>query len=426
MQPASRAKRGRKAKDHVYSWDGQTINGLYRKNEKVWRVRATGREFTEPDERLAVARFLQMTAVEPVAFPVREAPPGVPQDLTPASARFDEARGKWVTLVEKQAVCDLFREWLIRDRHEMARLCGIPQLAWIEDLKRPDAPTMRTLIDTYAAKPRISTNELNRVKSFWKEFCSVVKIQSLDELTHEHVEAYERYVHRECELAPKSIKHRYGRIRTVVRYGLKRGKGASYCREALDKLAMLEMADGDPLDPKPIDGADFRRILLDVEKAKDHTFKAIMLLALNAALYSSEVAAIRWQDVDLKRCEFVSHRNKTKVPRIAVLWPETVAAIESLPRQGDYLFYTTRRSYTTFSVLERWRAYRQAAGLDHLTFSQIRDAAFTIACSISTDQARMLAGHRVPGSADNYLKRHAKAVAEVCRAIHGEILGPSN
>ena len=86
---------------------------------------------------------------------------------------------------------------------------------------------------------------------------------------------------------------------------------------------------------------------------------------------------------------------------------------------GECVFYTSRRSYTTFSVLEVWRKYREAAKLgDDVVFSRIRDAAYSIACqTASLDKAKILAGHRLSGSSDFYIRRNPQFVAECCEAI---------
>src|ERR1041384_1192956 len=39
--------------------DGTTYDGLYRKPDGRWRILATGEEFREADERLAIARFVR-------------------------------------------------------------------------------------------------------------------------------------------------------------------------------------------------------------------------------------------------------------------------------------------------------------------------------------------------------------------------------
>jgi hypothetical protein len=53
-------KRGRKQRPYVCPWDGRTIDGLSREPNGRWRIIGTHTRFREPDERLAVARYLAM------------------------------------------------------------------------------------------------------------------------------------------------------------------------------------------------------------------------------------------------------------------------------------------------------------------------------------------------------------------------------
>jgi integrase len=151
----------------------------------------------------------------------------------------------------------------------------------------------------------------------------------------------------------------------------------------------------------------------------------MMLMALNAAMYAGEVSALKWSEIDLVAGTLVTRRPKTGVSRVAVLWPETVAALKALPREGDHVFYTRVRSYTVFSALDAWRKYREAAGLGgDITFCMVRDAAFTIACAETTsDMARVLAGHRLAGAVDNYVRRAPMFVRPACDAIRSHFFG---
>ena len=78
------------------------------------------------------------------------------------------------------------------------------------------------------------------------------------------------------------------------------------------------------------------------------------------------------------------------------------------------------------TVGDKFNKYRDAAGIDKaVTFSWIRDAAYSIAMQASTfDKAELLAGHRLPGTADAYLRRNPQLVAEACRAIRAEFYTP--
>lgn len=126
-----------------------------------------------------------------------------------------------------------------------------------------------------------------------------------------------------------------------------------------------------------------------------------------------------WDELDLPASAFVSRRRKTSVSRVAQLWPARLTAIAALPRTRDTIFLTRQgRSYSVYSVGDKFEKYRDAAAVDKtVTFSWIRDAAYGAALSVSHAQAELLAGHRLPGTADNYLRRNPQLVADAWAAI---------
>lgn len=317
---------------------------------------------------------------------------------------------------------------LILERYVyVAQMTGIAGLANLPDLKPPAAsPKMKELMDAYAAKPGLSQEEICRCRRYWDEFVKLTGIKTLRELTHEIVDKYEKDV-RELGLAPKSMKHRFSGVRTIIAHAMRRGKGIEDCRRALDVLAMLQVDNAMPLDPHPISVADFWAIYKKAEEAKDDTFTCMMLFSLNAALYPGEAGAVKWAEIDLKRAEFVTRRHKTGVPRVACLWDETIESLKKVPKftNRETVFHTAIRTYTRFSIGDVWNRYRDAAKVSKkVVYSDIRDASFTTACRTSLDGARVLAGHRLPGAVDNYVLRQPQFVADVCTAIHDAFFPP--
>lgn len=420
-------KRGRGLAYHRTA-DGTDIEGLKRRRDGRWRVSATGETFTEPDEWLAVARFRQIMAARDqpqVLIPVDTAGLDIAQAFekaTTTSVQMNFGLNRAPTFergVLPPEFWAIVRKLILTEAKYVAQMTGIEQIGYLAELPKPvPSPTLEEVGDLYAKRAGLSPNEASRSKKFWKEFVKWTGVATVRDIDHDVVAKYESEV-TSAHLAPKSILHRYRKLRTILAYAIKRGKGLTDCRRALDVLAMLEVKDAHTLDPTPIQAKCFWKIHAAAEKDGNGTYAALMLTALNACMYSGEVAALKWEEVDLKRGELATARPKTKVGRIAKLWPETVKALAALPHHGDYVFYTTRRSHTTFSVLEAFRRYREAAGFDgKVTFSMIRDAAFSIACAGgSLEAARALAGHRLPGVTDYYLKRNVSFVAGACDAV---------
>ena len=170
----------------------------------------------------------------------------------------------------------------------------------------------------YADFARVSRDEHARIRRAWDEFSGIVDVGTVADITHEVAETYERAL-AAMGHQPKTTKHRIGAIRTVLAFALRRGKSVPHCRAALDALSMLTVEHANPLDPRPIPAADFWAIYNAALTASDLPFAAMLLLSLNAAMYSSEVALLKWADVDLNRGELATRRNKTSVPRVAVM-----------------------------------------------------------------------------------------------------------
>ncbi len=429
-------KRGRPLAAHRLP-DGSKVEGLARQADGRWRISATGEVFFERDEHVAVARFeatmarLRKQNVVALPLPPQPGPEAAFEAVESSGAtqfQMSFAVGKpvqYAVLVGSEPYWAAVRQHLT-DPRLVARMTGVEWVSRGADLPIPKpSPTLTELIDTYAAKPGVTREEIQRVKKFWGEFVTVVDGKTLREIDHDRVAAYEAWIADRDDLSPKSIKHRYSRIRTVVAYAMRRGKNPDDCRRALDVLQMLETPDGaNPIDPKPIAKDDFWAIHSSAVEAGDDVFAALMLFALNAALYPSEVGSVKWSEIDIESGMYVSRRRKTGIVRVAGLWPETVTAMKALPQNGDYAFQTSRMHFTRFSVHRQWEIHRKTAKRETVTFDQIRDGAFTSACRVSLDQARVLAGHKFGGATDNYVARHPGFVRDAVNAIHADYFPP--
>jgi integrase len=76
--------------------------------------------------------------------------------------------------------------------------------------------------------------------------------------------------------------------------------------------------------------------------AADIKMRAMIWLGLNCGFGCTDCAELMWTDVDIANGRVKLPRGKTGVFRDLPLWPETVAAIEKVPRKGKLVFYTSR------------------------------------------------------------------------------------
>jgi integrase len=70
--------------------------------------------------------------------------------------------------------------------------------------------------------------------------------------------------------------------------------------------------------------------------------KAMIWLGLNCGFGCTDCAYLKWTDLDLVNDRVRLPRGNTVVFRDLPLWPETIKAIQKIPRRGSLVFYTNR------------------------------------------------------------------------------------
>ncbi len=119
-------------------------------------------------------------------------------------------------------------------------------------------------------------------------------------------------------------------------------------------------------------------------------------------------------------------RAKTgQTTRVGILWERTTQAlqdyIQRYPHSGKSVFITQYGTpYTAQGLRTAFRFRRDKSVVDSgLEFAQVRDGAYTAAIEGGASEtiAKILAGHKISGMSDAYIKRNPKMVAEACLAI---------
>jgi integrase len=153
--------------------------------------------------------------------------------------------------------------------------------------------------------------------------------------------------------------------------------------------------------------------------------KAMLLVALNFCFYPIDLARLQWSEIDMDRGTFSAKRGKTKVARVAVIWPETLEVLKQLKRSeaDDCAFHTVTGRPHNDNTTRKW-FYDLRDGLKDMPktvqMADLRDGAYTEAVQgegVEFVHAQILAGHRAPGMSDMYVRRNPKMVAKACDAV---------
>jgi integrase len=68
--------------------------------------------------------------------------------------------------------------------------------------------------------------------------------------------------------------------------------------------------------------------------------QTMIWLGLNCGFGCTDCAELKWTNLDLEHGRVTFPRGKTGIGRNLPLWPETVRALQAVPKQGELVFYT--------------------------------------------------------------------------------------
>ncbi|AQT70076.1 tyrosine recombinase XerC [Anaerohalosphaera lusitana] len=311
----------------------------------------------------------------------------------------------------------------------VAEKLGIPEFAELHKLTPLPKPlTLHEIGEIYLKRTKkpLRQQEYDDSKRWWEQFCKLAKSKTVRDVCLSDIKRYQDALYElfnKHEYSPTWIKHRFDKIKTILRYALK-SDAVEYTKDIEDVLVLCKKfvyPERASVDPKPIHREDFQKIFA-LANAKE---KAILLLAANAALYPQDVCDLKKAYINLQKKTLVMDRGKTGVPRVACLWDRTVRAIEraqaEAPHDSEFLFITfLGKPYCAHGIGSIWRKLRKKAEVDHaVKFEHIRDACQTagVDANCTLDEVRFLLGHRVAGVTDHYLKRRPNLTQKACEEI---------
>lgn len=423
-------------KPYFAPWLNKTIDGLYRGKDGRWRITATGERFREPDERLAVARFL---ATQKTTF-ITMAPKEIKAEDAIKEAMGEQYGKRRITIkiphdprepvtiarrIPEQEFWNTMRRLLIEDPDLCARMTGIPQLKNIAmmDIPKP-ALSLQKLLDLYVEKNESVGRTKGQVKSAWQRLTEITRATHIDDLTTKALMDFREKMIR-SNLAATGVAQVFAKIKQVFSFALKYGEDPTQLTAVIGRMKVLYAPKSDSRpEPNPISRDAFHKLLA----AADEEWRLMLLLGLNCAFYIEDLCVLKWDELDLNAGTFKGIRNKTKVARVAVLWPETLEALKEWPHRGKSPYVFTSQTGTRFNGASRYDTYkslRDRTGVDY-PFSALRDGAYTTAVQNCEERyARVLAGHRSPGLQDSYVLRNPQFVKPATDAVYAYFFAPA-
>ncbi|HEX3358716.1 MAG TPA: tyrosine-type recombinase/integrase [Tepidisphaeraceae bacterium] len=435
-------KKGRPKKPYQTSW-GEVVVGLTKCGDGRWRIVETEERFTEHDERRAIARFKRwqdsraadqvLISVPSTAFPdkqsFRQAWEG---DVHLIPAYGDQPARLEVQLPER-VLWPWFHEQLTVRLGWVAEKVGMPELAGLArfDLPKPPIPVgkVRAGYQNHSTATKFAKQQALKSFNTLVEFSGA---KTLDDLTDEKLLAFRKHIVKDSGMKSSgTITGFFSRIRSVIRIA-----GRELDAVQIDaflsrcKAKLYSPPNNVVDDPRPISRTNFQKLLNGVDQTDvPQMWRAMLLMGLNAAMYMEDLCGLEWKSLDLEQGTYIARRKKRgRCLRVAMLWPETIAALGAVPRRGNspYVFTSAHGTrYNKNCKINDFKDYREKIGVVDVTFSHVRDGAYTSAVhalGVDAKFAELLAGHKT-GMKDKYVLRTPWIVKPATDAIYAAYFG---
>lgn len=290
--------------------------------------------------------------------------------------------------------------------------------------------TLASLIAAYRSKRQAPRpTELRKVETYWTLFTRKVGVSRVSEIASDHIDVWDAAVWEIYDAggSPKTMRHYYEYVTRVLRYAADKLIDAEECERVYKEIysRKKELPALNNPNPEPITREHFK-MLLD---AADDRWKAILLLALNCAYYPVDIRTFPVAALNLEKGWIIFDRAKTdQTTRVSCLWKRTIDAIRAYHsdagHDSEMLFPSQKGSqYSDQGFRHAWHDFRETTGVPKtVEFASLRDGAYTAAIQggASETVAKILAGHKIGGMSDAYIKANPAIVKPATDAIEAE------
>jgi len=385
------AKVGRPRKNYKTTW-GEVINGLRKRTDGRWYDIEDDYIFAGAavGEREAIRLFNQRRGIKEIRIVKGELSEIefkiIADDNTSVAEITDRTREYRDDIefykahrVPENHLIDIFVGWLEKKPKWLAGKTGIEQLAYLNDIKRPEKLTLAKVLRTYE-QHEMSADETRRSRKIWNDFTKKVKKTTIEDIAEEDIDRWGKWVTRKGGYARKTQLHILNKVQSILKYAKPRHKKNANAIDIvkLDISALIKRPKKPKAKPTPLYPDEFKSIL---EEANTK-WKAIILFSLNCGLHASEVATALKEEISYKYKSFATERTKTGVDRCAHLWDETIMAVRKYRKEysnkSKYLFVNGEgKRFNRWSINDNFKRICDKAGVKGYSFDCMRDSCRT-------------------------------------------------
>jgi site-specific recombinase XerD len=347
------------------------------------------------------------------------------QEVLQADELFALTAGRQVKL-PADLVWKKIGQIIMNDPRLAAQRTGIPELARLHTLPIPTEPlALSEIRDAYLTHKSFKyARQKQDAQSAWDQFTKAVGCSTVEQIAPADLARYHKTITGQG-YAARTVKNLIRIIQAFLNYAaaIHKSHRPQLLELKQDIRAICRIPKQKELSPKPMDKDHYLTLLKAVEW--DKKWYAMLLTALNLALHGTELAEVQTDEVNLRACEFSTHRTKTGVARVAKLWDRTVNAIREYQNTDHFKHNRTKYLYTNknnqlYNILrinQKIRRLRAKAGLPStVVFDGIRDLFRRAAGAKDFVATKWVMGHSL-GIDDVYAFRDVAETVETMRRV---------
>jgi integrase len=325
------------------------------------------------------------------------------------------------------------RNFILKDPIEAAIKIGIPELSRLRDLPPLEKPLrLDKMLEFYLNHRKPSKEECKKMKAAWEEFCRIIDVNTVREISSHKIHDYRDVIWAEYEengWANSWLKARFSRVKTLFHYNYKHGRTNKYeLKSVIGFCKCLSVPSSVEESARPIEREHVHKLL----EHCDSKWRAIILLALNCGYYAKDIHDFKIGMIKHKKGldYIVFPREKNKHMRVNVLWKETKEALDEYlaEKKHDTEYVFASQFGTPFAPHDVQRCFgrlRKKVGIpDDVKFNNFRDgAASALFGKVISDLLRVTIGHRIKGEKSKYISVKPEQVKICADIIYEEYFG---
>lgn len=176
-------------------------------------------------------------------------------------------------------------------------------------------------------------------------------------------------------------------------------------------VAMIRKPSGNPSRDRRLDAEEYDRLLAACERSRNTWLKLGVQISVETAMRQGELLALRWDDVDLKKCVALLRITKNGTARAVPLSSRAITFLSALPRSidGRVLPQEKQGLHAAFKTACR------RAGLEDFHWHDLRHEAISRLAErgdLSVLELSSISGHQSLRALQIYLQLHASVLAK--------------